>query len=58
MGLFLNSIAPYDKYKMISQDPYFVDKSAVIEELRTLDENSVSSVLSGRGVLERLWRRI
>ncbi len=33
MGLFLNSIAPYDKYKMISQDPYFVDKSAMIEEL-------------------------
>lgn len=33
MGLFLNSIASYDKYKMISQDPYFVDKSAVIEEL-------------------------
>lgn len=33
MGLFLNSIAPYDKYKMISQDPYFVDKSALIEEL-------------------------
>ena len=33
MGLFLNSIASYDKFKMISQDPYFVDKSAVIEEL-------------------------
>lgn len=33
MGMFLNSIAPYDKYKMISKDPYFVDKSLMIEEL-------------------------
>lgn len=33
MGLFLNSIAPYDKYKTISEDPYFMDKSALLEEL-------------------------
>lgn len=33
MGVYLNSIAPYDKYKIISEDPYFVDKSALLEEL-------------------------
>ncbi len=33
MGLFLNTIAPYDKYKTISQELYFVDKSALIGEL-------------------------
>lgn len=33
MGLFLNTIAPYTKYKMISQELYFVDKSALIGEL-------------------------
>lgn len=33
MGLFLNSIAPYDKYKTISRDPYFLDKSILLEEL-------------------------
>ena len=33
MGLYLNSIAPYDKYKMVTEDPYFIDKSALLEEL-------------------------
>lgn len=33
MGLYLNSIAPYNKFKMITEDPYFVDKSAILEEL-------------------------
>ncbi|MCI9531548.1 MAG: AAA family ATPase [Lachnospiraceae bacterium] len=33
MGLYLNSIAPYDRYKTVSEDFYFVDKSALIEEL-------------------------
>ncbi len=33
MGLFLNTITPYDKYKTISADPYFVDKSMLLEEL-------------------------
>ena len=33
MAMYLNSIAPYDKYKMITMDPYFVDKSALLEEL-------------------------
>ena len=33
MGLYLNSIAPYNRYKMITEEPYFVDKSAMLEEL-------------------------
>lgn len=33
MGLYLNSIAPYNQYKMITEEPYFVDKSAMLEEL-------------------------
>ncbi|NBJ00148.1 hypothetical protein D3Z62_08255 [Lachnospiraceae bacterium] len=33
MAMYLNSIALYDKYKMITMDPYFVDKSALLEEL-------------------------
>lgn len=31
--MYLNSIAPYDKYKMVTEDPYFIDKSALLEEL-------------------------
>ena len=31
--MFLNSIAPYDKYKMVSKDYYFIDKSMMLEEL-------------------------
>lgn len=33
MGMYLNSIAPYDRYKTIFEDLYFVDKSALLEEL-------------------------
>lgn len=33
MGVFLNTIAPYTKYKMIAQELYFVDKSAMLGEL-------------------------
>lgn len=32
MGMFLNSIAPYVKYKTISKDYYFVDKSVLFSE--------------------------
>ena len=28
MGMFLNSIEPYDKYKTITKGLYFVDKTA------------------------------
>lgn len=38
MGMFLNSIAPLEAYKLVVTSPYFVDKSALIEELiPTLD---------------------
>jgi len=33
MGLFLNSISPYKKYKSIVTDTYFVDKTALIDEM-------------------------
>lgn len=33
MGLFLNSRAPYEAYKKITQNPYFVDKSLLLAEL-------------------------
>ena len=33
MGIFLNSIAPLEAYKLVVTSPYFVDKSALIEEL-------------------------
>lgn len=33
MGIYLNCIAPYEKYKRIASEKYFVDKSALIEEL-------------------------
>lgn len=33
MGIYLNCIAPYEKYKRMASDKYFIDKSALIEEL-------------------------
>lgn len=33
MGMFLNSIVPFEKYKSISTSKYFVDKTEMIEEL-------------------------
>lgn len=33
MGVFLNSSAPYENYKEIASDMYFVDKSPIIGEL-------------------------
>ena len=33
MGMFLNSIEPYDKYKTITKGFYFVDKTELLEEL-------------------------
>lgn len=33
MGMFLNSKAPYETYKKIKQNPYFVDKSLLLADL-------------------------
>ncbi len=33
MGIFLNSVAPYEKYKAVMSDQYFVDKTALLNEL-------------------------
>lgn len=33
MGLFINSIAPYEGYKEISRSRFFVDKSSLIDEI-------------------------
>ena len=33
MGMYLNSKAPYEMYKKVIQDPYFVDKSLLLTEL-------------------------
>jgi hypothetical protein len=33
MGIFLNSKAPYEAYKKMTQNPYFVDKSLLLTEL-------------------------
>lgn len=33
MGMFLNSRAPYETYRKIKQNPYFVDKSLLLAEL-------------------------
>lgn len=33
MGFFLNSAAPYEKYKSVVTDTYFVDKTSLLEEL-------------------------
>lgn len=33
MGMFLNSIAPFEKFRRIASSTYFVDKSALLKEL-------------------------
>ena len=33
MGIFLNSTAPFEAYKITALDKYFVDKTILIEEL-------------------------
>lgn len=33
MGLFLNSVAPYENYKAMASARYFVDKTKLLEEL-------------------------
>ena len=33
MGIFLNSTAPFEPYKITALDKYFVDKTMLIEEL-------------------------
>ena len=33
MGIYLNSKAPFENYRSIASDPYFVDKTALISEL-------------------------
>ena len=33
MGIYLNSKAPFENYRSIVSDPYFVDKTALISEL-------------------------
>ena len=33
MGMYLNSRAPYEMYKKVIQNPYFVDKSLLLAEL-------------------------
>ena len=40
MGMFLNSIEPYDKYKTITKGFYFVDKTELLEELIPALEHS------------------
>ena len=43
MGMFLNSIEPYDKYKTITKGLYFVDKTELLEELiPALEQESFS----------------
>jgi len=36
MGMYLNSIAPYAKYKALASSTYFVDKTALINELNSV----------------------
>lgn len=33
MGMYLNSRAPYEMYRKIIQNPYFIDKSLLLSEL-------------------------
>lgn len=33
MGMFLNSIVPYEEYKEIAGARFFVDKSSLIDEI-------------------------
>lgn len=35
MGIYLNSTTPYEEYKMIKHTRFFVDKSAIIDEILT-----------------------
>ena len=54
MGMFLNSIEPYDKYKTITKGLYFVDKTELLEELiPALEQEQRFSVSQDQGVLER-----
>lgn len=39
MGKYLNSLAPYIAYEKILQNPYFVDKTGVLEEIISLARN-------------------
>ena len=32
-GMFLNSRVPYERYKEVLRDPYFVDKTMILKEL-------------------------
>lgn len=58
MGMYLNSISPYRKYQAVVTDTYFVDKTALIEELLPGD----ISALQGRAVSEKqswqIWQRL
>ena len=33
MGMFLNSIVPYEGYKELARTRFFVDKSSLIDEI-------------------------
>lgn len=33
MGMFLNTKAPFESYRLMAADPYFIDKTALISEL-------------------------
>ncbi len=33
MGMFLNSRIPYESYRLVKRDAYFVDKTSFIDEL-------------------------
>lgn len=50
MGMFLNSIEPYDKYKTITKGLYFVDKTELLEELiPALEQEQSFSVSQDQG---------
>jgi predicted AAA+ superfamily ATPase len=38
MGIFLNSRIPFESYRLVVNDAYFVDKTALIDELIPLLE--------------------
>ncbi|MDE6973773.1 MAG: AAA family ATPase, partial [Lachnospiraceae bacterium] len=33
MGMFLNSKIPFESYRLVKRDSYFVDKTALLKEL-------------------------
>ncbi len=33
MGMFLNTISPHEKFKLISNSEYFIDKSKILVDL-------------------------